>query len=63
MAQKSQKCKTCGRVTVHQEFDDKSLSTAKIVGGYLLTGGLSMLLTGVRKGEVLPKVWTALGKR
>ncbi|PWK17061.1 hypothetical protein LV89_04512 [Arcicella aurantiaca] len=51
MAQKSQKCKNCGRVTVHQEFDDKALSTAKIVGGYLLTGGLSMLLTGVRKGK------------
>jgi hypothetical protein len=51
MSQKSKNCKTCGRTTVHQEFDDKALSKAKIVGGYLLTGGISMLFTGIRKGK------------
>ncbi|MDZ7897472.1 MAG: hypothetical protein U5N85_05515 [Arcicella sp.] len=50
MAQKSQKCKTCGRVTVHEEFDDKSISKVKS-GLALMTGGWSLLATGLKKGS------------
>lgn len=50
MAQKSQKCKTCGRVTVHEQFDDKSISKGK-VGIALLTSGVSLLFTGISKGK------------
>ena len=36
MAQKSQKCKNCNRVTVHEQFDDKATSKVK-AGMALLT--------------------------
>jgi hypothetical protein len=51
MAQ-SKFCKTCNRKTVHEEFKDQAISGGKIVTGYL-TGGLSLLATGVRKGKGL----------
>ncbi len=47
---KSQYCKNCKRDTVHQEFDDKAISGGKIAGAFL-TGGLSLLATGVKKGK------------
>lgn len=47
---KSRNCTHCNRVTVHEEFNDKSVSGGKIAGA-LLTGGWSLLATGVRKGK------------
>ncbi len=43
-------CKKCRQKTVHEEFNDRSVSGGKILTGYL-TGGTSLLFTGVRKGK------------
>jgi hypothetical protein len=43
-------CKTCKRDTLHHEFDDKAVSSGKVAGA-LFTGGLSLLVTGIRKGK------------
>ncbi len=48
MKQKSCYCKNCKRKTVHQEFDDKSISGGKIALGMILTG---LPIFGVRKGK------------
>jgi hypothetical protein len=51
MSQKSKKCNgPCGRVTVHQEFKDQSISGGKLIAGFL-TGGVSLFATGVKKGS------------
>ena len=47
---KAKKCSYCKRETLHQEFEDKSVSGGKIAGA-LFTGGLSLLATGVTKGK------------
>jgi hypothetical protein len=50
MAQKTKKCSTCKKDTVHQEFKDQSISGGKLLAGFL-TGGASLLATGVKKGS------------
>lgn len=45
---KSKHCKYCKRETVHEEFEDRAISTGKIISGVLLTG---LPLFGIRKGK------------
>lgn len=47
---KSKNCKHCKRDTVHEKFEDQSISGGKLIAGFL-TGGVSLLATGVKKGS------------
>jgi len=47
---KQKYCKHCNRETLHEEFENKSVSAGKVFLG-LASAGLSLFATGVKKGK------------